>query len=433
MKLQYSIAQHCIDKETWDKIAQKYKSYKIPYFKEQDEEVNSFQHYYMTKDCFLIHQDSFFELLTKMDILNNDIIPKTVKYLLENDKEKLVSYFKFTPRMVEVMEYDYKNNKQLNSYYWRYDLLIDKDNQIKVIEFNSETPAWFGETLLSTNCIYNELLDNQLSWTVDFNSMFEERVWKSFQDILQTIKAWETLGILYWASGNEVNTYEEDYINALHLCAFFLRKWINAKMIFANELSINNDGLFHWDEKIHHIFTFYPLEWIFEDDVDGKFFDGYLSWKFTIINNVLNLISQNKMFWAYLYEYMLYNNTLSFEEKSIIQDLLPKSSSWDFFWAIKKAILFREWIGIDNDKYEWEKVYQQRINQQEFDLNTFYSNKDFRNSYEKDESWKQHWYITLWIYYWRNSALGIYTRFSEHFVSDDSCYFLPVFIKKNSL
>jgi hypothetical protein len=71
----------------------------------------------MTKDCFLIHQESFFELLTKMDILNNTIILKTVKYLLENDKEKLVSYFKFTPRMVEVMEYDYKNNKQLNSYY----------------------------------------------------------------------------------------------------------------------------------------------------------------------------------------------------------------------------------------------------------------------------------------------------------------------------
>lgn len=436
MKLSYSIAQHCINKEIWDEINKQYSFYKLPYFIEQDEEVPSFKHYYMTKDCFLIQEDNFYDLLHKMEILNNQIIPKTVSYLIEYDKQNLIDYFKFSEKIAKVIEYDYKNKKQLNSYYWRYDLLIDTENNVKIIEFNSETPAWFGETLLSTTCIYNNVYDEQLNNTKDFNSLFEERVWNSLESILSTIKKWKTLWILYWSSDWEIHEYEEDYINALHICAFFIRRWIDAHMIFANDLTLCDEWLFHNTVKIDHIFTFYPLEWIFEDDTEWLFFDAYLQWKFSIINTTLNLISQNKRFWSYVYEKLFYTqDVFTFEEKEIIQELLPKSSISDFFWSISKAILFREWIWIYFDEQHkkeatWDVVYQEKIQQQEFQLNTFYSNKKFENYYWTWEWWKQKWYITLWIYFWKDQALWVYTRFSEKQVSDDSCYFLPVFLKK---
>lgn len=429
MKLQYSIAQHLLNKDNIDKIAKKYDFYKLSYFREVDD--NGLVHYYPTKDCLVLNEKSFHdELLKKMTILNNSIIPKTVDYIFSKDIETLRSYFLFSDEMIKVMYFDYKNWENKTSIYWRYDLLINENDEVKIIEFNSETPAGIGETLLSHECIFSQIDPSKTRNLTDYNFNFENNLIFSMSEKINRIKqSWETLGIIFWSAWDWTDEYEEDYINALHLTAFFLRQDIKAKLIYCWDLLMNENWVFYDWEKIDNIFTFYPLEWIFDDKT--IFFDLYTQWKFKLLNNTLNLVTQNKRFWSYLYEVMLKNNVLTQEEKDLILELIPTSLSVNRDNnknMISKAILFREWVGIDSKEYQWPLMYQERINQKKFKINTFYSNSWQKNDFWQDDGWSQEWYITLGVYFWRNAPIGIYSRFCENFVTDDTCYLLPVFI-----
>ena len=71
--------------------------------------------------------------------------------------------------------------------------------------------------------------------------------------------------------------------------------------------------------------------------------------KFRFINRPINLITQNKAFWAYIFEYVLENNILTEREEAIVKRLLPYSSFSPKPNTIKKALLFREGVGVDDN------------------------------------------------------------------------------------
>jgi hypothetical protein len=202
-------------------------------------------------------------------------------------------------------------------------------------------------------------------------------------------------------------------------------KKINA--IPVDDIEVRKNWLFYLNQKLNGIFTFYPMEWLFLDDMEntGKlFWDLYKEWHFDILNNPLTLIPQSKAFWRFLWENI---DKIDFSEKEkwIIKKYIPFSSYLPFENSLIKPLFFREWVWIWDDSYIWERVYQEYIEQK-----TFIGN-EFRDD-NKDEDIE--WYITLWLYFWDWSSesdtfIWNYSRFCKNKITDYTSYLLPVIIK----
>jgi hypothetical protein len=67
-------------------------------------------------------------------------------------------------------------------------LLINEDNEVKLIEFNSETPAGIGETLLSHECIFSQIDDSKTRNLTDYNFNFENNLIFSMSEKINRIK-----------------------------------------------------------------------------------------------------------------------------------------------------------------------------------------------------------------------------------------------------
>lgn len=474
MKLNLNQELWQINKDNIGIISDTYEKYNIPYFKEIDDDNKDFIHYYATKDVFSIERKNFNELLYKLNILNNSILKKAVFHIMTKDINAL-SQMKMSKKMIEVMKYSFS---KLNiswygelplSYFWRYDLLLDNDNNVKIVEINSETPAWLPESFTISEWITPNIeLFTKSNLYSDPNMCIEWELSKSLNKLYDKIgKECEnkTISVIYWTEETEnfkIDETFEDNVN-MYFMTDSLKynidtKWINAdvRMTPAQNVKVKDDWLYIYNsnleefKKADYIWTFYPMEWFFTDKWWDEFWDLYMNWKFDIINSPLNLITQNKAFWAYIWqEIEKWTDIFDEIELWIYKELIPHSVFDYKEGYIKKPLYYREWVWIGDDSYVGDAVYQEMINQKKFVLDTFYGNG--RNAFEKNSvEWYREWYLTLWIYYWENRFwtktdlknentyehpiydwfIGIYNRFCENFVTDDSSYITPVYIKE---
>jgi len=446
MQLTPNIKKWQIDWNNINNITNRYEDYHVFYIKENDlrDEANWFIHYYLPKDTLEFSEKQFDTLLEKLYILNNIILKKVVYNIMLNPDKNLTKLL-FSEDVQSVLKYSYFKNTINNyndiqlSYFWRYDLLLDKNNNVKIVELNSETPAWMPESMSNIDCVTPFI--NFKEWIVDANNMMEENIKQSiYKSILwKNISNDKNLLIVFWAEKSEdghLNDEFEDYTNVKHLTAYLKRQFpeINIKLAAIDDIELKSDWIYYFDSntnssiKQDYIWSFYPLEWLFIDNGWSDFWELYKNNKFDIINSPLNLITQNKMFWAYIYEDIIGNNILTEDEEILIKELTPVSSYINKEWFIKKPLLYREWIWIDDETYIWDAVYQEKIDQQQLFLDTFYW-KDWKNSFIADDYWLQPWYMTLWIYYWEIWYLWVYNRFCENFITDDTSYYVPTYIR----
>lgn len=445
MKFNYKILEHKITKDNIYKIDTNYNEHHLTYVIEPEDSI---EHIYITKDILSIEENNLNDIVKKINLLNNQIIKKTIINIFKDkDCDKILKdKFKFSKDIIEVLKYDflkeYKGNDIRLTHYGRFDLLLDNNNFLKVIEYNSETPAWLPESLFSWECLFSEInLEKQF---YNFNDRFEYNLYYSLYDILID-KNYKEISVLFWKPdfSAEVDTYHEDYINSKHIAALLLRclykLWrtdVKVNLLTVDEINISWDAILSpLGVKQDLIWSFYPLEWIFQDwEAGKKFWNIYKNNWFNLINNPLNLISQNKIFWAYLWENI---NTFTQEEQEVIREIIPYSSyTKDYFEKenkeyFKKAILYREGVGINDENYSWEVVFQEEIKQKKISINTFYDSKEPKNNYNSywDES-KQNWYLTFWVYCWNNWVLALYNRFCERYITDDTTYYLPLLVEK---
>lgn len=449
MKIDFKMQPFVIWKKEIEQINEDFNYYKLTYVKEESW-FDNFWHYYFTRDFIYLNKDEYVNYVSTLEYFHKSILDKIVNHVYENNN---LEYFGFSKKEIEVLKFDYKNLMEkhwrlIGTYFWRYDLLIDKNNDVKIVEFNSETPAWMPESIHSFDCYTQNLKEWVRENFIDPNQFIEkwiaselEEVFKQKQKILIVFGKWEEV--------EEVDVYHEDYLNALQIAALVKRnfsdKEIEVKVSPIDDIEMREDWIYVFDwfknemVKQDLIWSFYPLEWIFKDKGWEQFWDLYLNKHFDLVNKPINLITQNKFFWSYIFDKWFYDNSNGLI-KQTIDALIPKSHKVLPNWVdrskfIRKAVLYREWVGIDVEDNHIDEdvlfVYQEKIEQKPFYINTFYSNKEtYKNNFEENEDWVQKWYVTLGFYFWDKWFIWPYNRFCENIITDDTCYSLPLFIKK---
>lgn len=281
----------------------------------------------------------------------------------------------------------------------RYDVLVNTQGEYKIVEVNSETPAGIPETCNSY--LFDEFVE--LDIMDNANRDFEDK-------LLDACKQTQLTNVDVILSDDSDWSWE-DVTNAAYLSSFWSAIWLSG-VYDAASLDFKEQWLYYKWKRVQNIHSFYPLEWIFEDDGGEKFRQYYLEWKIDLANGPINLISQSKAFRAWVFE-----NIDLLDQEGIdtwwIQQYVPKYYFSKQPWTIAKPRLFREWVWIGEDM-DWS-VYQEYIEQREFECLTF--------------EWVKKWYLTFWVYTSQQEPIGCYCRFCEQKITDYTSYFLPVYTK----
>ncbi|MDQ7009613.1 MAG: hypothetical protein Q9M94_04965, partial [Candidatus Gracilibacteria bacterium] len=84
--------------------------------------------------------------------------------------------------------------------------------------------------------------------------------------------------------------------------------------------------------------------------------------------------------------------------------------------TILKPILYREGVGIGNDDFLGDSVFQEYIEQEKFNINCFYDGK-------------VEGYLTLGVYMGEKGYIGTYNRFCDNKITDELAQMIPMYLK----
>lgn len=195
----------------------------------------------------------------------------------------------------------------LISYLCRFDLILGEDNEVKCIEFNSDTPLGLVESGM-VHSVVNDYNGLNIYNKVEYN----------------LINMWDTLR-------KDLNMSEDDiiYFSSIEdgiedrLTTEYNRLHSNHKgkseYISLEDILVKEDGLYTKNNnKIKYWYRIYPLEF-WENEVNnlgGKLSEFVRSGDLVMINPVTSFLIQNKLFYSYLYS-QLENNELGISEESL--------------------------------------------------------------------------------------------------------------------
>ncbi|WP_333662553.1 glutathionylspermidine synthase family protein [Chishuiella changwenlii] len=177
-----------------------------------------------------------------------EICLHAVEHVIENNMLDLFKIPKFIqPYLIETWEND------VPSIYGRFDFSYDeKNNQIKLLEFNADTPT----SLFECGVVQWLWMENYFGDTKDqFNSVHDKLI-----DTWKILKPYLKGDTLHFSC---VKESLEDLTNAEYLRDTAIQAGINTKLIFIDDIGWNNINFVDLeDEIITDIFKLYPWEWM---------------------------------------------------------------------------------------------------------------------------------------------------------------------------
>lgn len=304
----------------------------------------------------------------------------------------------------------------------RFDWVFDSIGNLKLLEFNSETPAGIFESIL----LNEEIIDRLDIKYINPNSKLKALIQDTFKEIINDYcsrfkKEVKNIGIL--ASPNHEDWYT---IQGIFECVkslpfnFVLGDIANTKY---------EDGkLYLYDMELHAVYRHYPIDWIASDtslkDLMKAIENGILS-----INMPYTLIYHSKAFFALIWE-LLDNSFYSRKEEECIKKYIPytclslkKMDEADF---CVKPFLGREGQGIiysiesNNLKVSKnENIFQKRVDIQSVQVDLYSTIKKRRTVQ----------FPVIGGYVIGNNFGGIYTRVGNK-ITNKCSYYLPTFVKE---
>lgn len=170
-----------------------------------------------------------------------------VEHVIENNRLDEFKIPKFIqPYLIESWE------NETPSIYGRFDFAFDKNKQLKLLEFNADTPT----SLFECGVVQWLWMENYYGETKDqFNSVHDKLIdtWKMLKPYLKG----ETLHFTC------VRESLEDLTNVEYLRDCAIQAGINTKLIYIDEIGWNNVNFVDLEEDtITDIFKLYPWEWM---------------------------------------------------------------------------------------------------------------------------------------------------------------------------
>lgn len=164
---------------------------------------------------------------------------------------KLYDQFQIPVYIHQFIEDSWEND--VPSIYGRFDFVYDEfKKQLKVLEFNADTPT----SLYETGVVQWQWMQNYFQDNVDqFNSV-HDRLIESWQEIKPHLKG-DTLHF------SCVRESLEDLTNLEYLRDCAMQAGINTKLIYIDDIGWNGDTFTDLEEEvITDIFKLYPWEWL---------------------------------------------------------------------------------------------------------------------------------------------------------------------------
>ncbi|MBY7023678.1 MULTISPECIES: glutathionylspermidine synthase family protein [Clostridium] len=300
----------------------------------------------------------------------------------------------------------------------RIDFALDNYGDLKILEFNSETPAGIVESI-GINSIIKKRFDlKYINPNEDLRYDIKNTLLYIIEEIKQLKEIKNIAVVTSW--------YYEDIYTTNILCEI-LKELDNYNIIFGNiyDLDVKNHKIYLYGEEIHAIYRYYPLDWFYYDEEMKRLIEP-LSHDTYLINSGHTLIVQSKAFFAVLHE-IVNKGIISKEEEEFIVKYIPYTSlekdkklSYDY---LIKPYLSREGDGVHLD-YEYtynnndDVIFQDRVNIKPIKME-LHSVSTKENKYQ---------FPILGAYITNDKFSGIYTRMGD-IITDKNARYISTYIK----
>lgn len=299
----------------------------------------------------------------------------------------------------------------------RIDFAIDNDGNLKILEFNSETPAGLVEAI-GLNSIIKEKLNIQYQSP---NVNLKEHIKKSFFNILEELKKIKKVKNIAVVT----SWYYED-IYTSNLIAEILKELNEYSVIFGNiyDLKVNNNKIYLYGNEIDAIYRHYPLDWFSYEDEMKKLIDPLSSGQY-LINPGHTLITQSKALFAVIYE-LVRKKFFSRDDEEFVLKYIPYTClepdnvlSFDY---VTKPYLSREGAGVMLSYDEMSKELDDIVFQDRINIKPLYSNI---YSTMKEES--KYLFPVIGTYITGDIPSGVFTRMGD-FITDKNAMCVATYI-----
>lgn len=299
----------------------------------------------------------------------------------------------------------------------RMDWVLTTEGNLKLLEFNSETPAGILEAINLTKLIKETLNIPYKNPSENLALSLKNNISKIIEDYKRT-KDIKNIGFL-------TSTYYEDWYTTNIILDIVKELPYNFVIGNIYDIKVKNDKLYLYDTPLDAVYRYYPLDWFYNDNnLKNKNFIEAFKYNTLSLNPPTTIISQNKAIFALMYELMT-QGFFNKQEQDLIKKYIPfttlsaeKISTSSF---CVKPFLGREGEGI-NFSYDLEDIpkgdyiYQELIHIKPVDIDiysTLECKKDIR-------------FPVIGSFLVDSKFSGIYTR-CGNIITDSWASFLPTY------
>ena len=427
-----------------------------------DEDIFPFI-YYNGYDCRyptlspLYFDESFYYEIKEVSQKLFSILLKSAK-VFQNCPTKFIENMEMPKALIPYL--NIKNEVGLPTFLSRFDFVLDKDYNLKMVEINADTPCAFIESYYANNVAANYFLakDPNIYEYDKLASFLFDTVSRLVPPEININSAESTKKNILFSCFHD---YKEDFgttlflMNALKKKAEEKGKLYNYNIFFKSfyDLLVEDGNIKVNDQYVDLIYRLHPMELLINEKTEdneplGEYFmDGYKSKKFRMINPPEAIILQNKRMQTLIYSLANVNNSpFTDEEINIVNQYMAASYFDDeYIRAVEhsnidnkfiiKPIWGREGTGIEVvnkystifkkevDQYNipqlesYKYLYQEYIEQPTFIVET---------DYAKD----QEGYLTLSCFMLGDKPSAVYGRFNYEPIAATEAFWVPLLVKE---
>ena len=207
---------------------------------------------------------------------------EVLSYIIQN---KYYKGYNLSEKDIDLIEASWKNGHQ--HVYGRFDMGIDRNYNIKLFEYNADTPT----SLLEASVIQWNWKEEVLPNYDQFNSIHEKLIarWKEIIPPLKSVYFTTMTDAPYEDWGNLHYLMETASLSGFNTSSINLEVigWDGTQFVDLNHIPIN------------YLFKLYPWEWMNQDE----FYDNIMKSNTVFIEPPWKMLLSNKMILAKLWEY----------------------------------------------------------------------------------------------------------------------------------
>ena len=380
------------------------------------------------------------------------IFDKITKLLQYNDKDILLD-LSIPEKSIPYM--NISNSLNLSTWLSRFDYVLDRDKNLRLVEINADTPCAFVEAYYGNGiaCDYFGLENpNRFEYSnlVNFLGEVADRVIKKSVD-LDRREFINREPFLF--------TCFDDYMEDLGTTKFLMNAMKESKEVKDFNLSVIFESLYNlWVDDLgivlsngtrpQAVYRMHPLEMLIEEkakdnsDLGILFLDRYREGRFSMMNPPESIIVQDKLFLSLIWNLAESDNrVLTSSDKELIKSVMIPAyidfndiENKDNSYWIKKPVYGREGLGIEIIDSEGNIIEESGIHKDVPVKDTYYylyqEYIDQPIFIEDTDSGLKEGYITLSCFMLGNNSSAVYGRFSEDKICSTDAYWLPLGIKR---